>query len=396
MKRLLQILLISLFLLVLLTSIATAQEEKTILAHLAEDGRFTTLLKAIEITETEQAFSEGHWTLFAPTDEAFALLGLNAENMDSRLSLGETADLLLYQAMDKEMTSDDAKKMLGNVTMVNGWPAGIKWYDDSLWVNDDSRVTEANIFAANGIIHIVNQVITPPWPRSNEETDGGLLQSIEEAKLLKVEEALAETEEVDEDAEEAEEDVAVDTEEAAGDGEADTETGGGEDFSAEEEEAVVIPENSLIGVMVADGRFSTYLAAVGALDLVVPYTEGEWTLFAPTDEAFAAVGVDADNVASEYSTGELADLLLYHALDEEVSVDKAKTMLGDVTMRNGQLAGLKFYSGSLWVNDNAKVIGPDIQAGNGVIHAINEIIERPWPRVEEVIDLEKELELSIG
>jgi uncharacterized surface protein with fasciclin (FAS1) repeats len=134
--------------------------------------------------------------------------------------------------------------------------------------------------------------------------------------------------------------------------------------------------------MVKDGRFSTYLQAVGDLDLVEPYTQGEWTLFAPTDDAFAAEGLDASNISSEFSIGELADLLLYHALAEEVSVDKAKTMLGDVTMRNGQIAGLKFFDGTIWLNDNARVIDADLRASNGLVHALDAIIARPWPRVE--------------
>jgi uncharacterized surface protein with fasciclin (FAS1) repeats len=148
--------------------------------------------------------------------------------------------------------------------------------------------------------------------------------------------------------------------------------------------AVSIPAGSVLDVMVKDGRFTTYLEAVGDLDLVMPYTEGEWTIFAPTDAAFAAVGLDASNISSEFGVAELADLLLYHALDEEISADKAKTMLGDITMRNGQIAGIKFFEGDLWLNDNARVVDADIVATNGIIHALGDIIERPWPRVEAV------------
>ena len=363
MKRLTQTLIFAAVLLLLLTSLASAQAEKTILDTLAEDGRFTTLLAAIEITETGQAFSEGHWTLFAPTDAAFAAVGLDAENLAAQLTLQETADLLLYQALTKEVTIDGARKMLGDVTMANGWLAGLKWYDDSLWINDEARVIEPDIFATNGFIHVVNQVITPPWPRSEEETDITLMLSIEEAKLLKLEE--------------------METAAASSGAETLLPEMSDEDMAAEEtEEAVAIPETSLIGVMVEDGRFTTYLAAVGALDLVVPYIEGEWTLFAPTDDAFAKEGLDAANIATELAVGELADLLLYHALDEEVTLDKAKTMLGDITMRNGQIAGLKFFEETLWVNDNARVVTADMRADNGIIHALDEIIARPWPRVE--------------
>jgi uncharacterized surface protein with fasciclin (FAS1) repeats len=342
MKRLLQSIILVTILALLLTSLVTAQTEKTILTILAEDGRFTTLLAAIETTETEQAFSEGNWTLFAPTDEAFAQLGLDAENIGSKLGLGQTADLLLYQAMTEELKSDQAYKSLGDITMANGWLAGLKWYDDTIWVNDDAKVVEPDIFASNGVIHVVDHVITPPWPRDSEETEAALMASIEEAQLLKTEEAAAET------------DAAPETDAAA------EETAADEMDEASVKDAVTIPADSLLGVMVADGRFTTYLAAVEALELILPYTEGEWTLFAPTDDAFAQLGLDASNIAAEYTIGELADLLLYHALDEEISLAEAKTMLGDITMRNGQLAGLKFFDDALWVNDNARVITPNI------------------------------------
>lgn len=134
-----------------------------------------------------------------------------------------------------------------------------------------------------------------------------------------------------------------------------------------------------------DGRFTTLLAAIVALDLTEPFTEGNWTFFAPTDDAFAKIGVNAANVSSEYSVGELADLLLYHAMDQTITADEAKTMLGDITMRNGRLAGLKYYEGSLYVNDFAKVIVEDIQTDNGVIHVVDSVIQPPWPRVETTV-----------
>lgn len=346
-----------------LPALVAAQGEKTVIDILADDGRFTTLLAAIERTETQEAFSEGHWTLFAPTDDAFARLGLSAETLDTRLTLQETADLLLYQAMTKEVTEDDAMQMLGDVTMANGWAAGLKWYDGTLWVNDEARVSEADQLAANGVVHVVDAVITPPWPRTAEESEVGFMAAVQEARLLQADEE-AETSAEIEDTE------AVQDEASPAVSEADV------------EESFTIPQGSLLDVMAQDGRFKTYLEAVGFLDLVEPYSEGTWTIFAPTDEAFAAAGLDAENITSETSIGELADLLLYHAVDEEVTLDKAKTMLGDVIMRNGQLAGLKWFDGALWVNDHARVVDADIRASNGVIHALDRVIERPWPLVE--------------
>jgi uncharacterized surface protein with fasciclin (FAS1) repeats len=49
-------------------------------------------------------------------------------------------------------------------------------------------------------------------------------------------------------------------------------------------------------------------------------------------------------------------------------------------MANGKLAGLKYFDGSVFVNDDAKVIIPDIDASNGVIHVVDTVILGPWPK----------------
>jgi uncharacterized surface protein with fasciclin (FAS1) repeats len=102
-------------------------------------------------------------------------------------------------------------------------------------------------------------------------------------------------------------------------------------------------------------------------------------VFAPTDYAFAKLGLNAGNIASAISTAELTDILLYHELGAEVNSDKALTLLGDVTMYNGKMAGLKFFDGSIFVNDSARVIIPDVDASNGVNHVVDTVILGPWP-----------------
>ena len=137
---------------------------------------------------------------------------------------------------------------------------------------------------------------------------------------------------------------------------------------------------TIVEIAVNDGRFDTLVAAVTATGLADALSGGEWTVFAPTDDAFAKLGLNADNVASAFSKADLTDILLYHALDSEVTSAKALTLLGDVTMANGKVAGLKYFDGNLYVNDDAKVIIPDIDASNGVIHVVDTVILPPWPK----------------
>jgi uncharacterized surface protein with fasciclin (FAS1) repeats len=139
-------------------------------------------------------------------------------------------------------------------------------------------------------------------------------------------------------------------------------------------------QSTIVEIAVNDGRFDTLVAAVTATGLADALSGGEWTVFAPTDDAFAKLGLDASNVASAFSKADLTDILLYHALGSEVTSTKALTLLGDVTMANGKLAGLKYFDGNIYVNDDAKVIIPDIDASNGVIHVVDTVILPPWPK----------------
>ncbi|MFN2221275.1 MAG: fasciclin domain-containing protein, partial [Candidatus Promineifilaceae bacterium] len=289
MKRISRGLLFAFIALVLVVSSAFAAGHKTIVDIAVEDGRFDTLVAAVVYTDLAEALSGGEWTVFAPTDDAFAKLGLNENNITSAFSKAELTDILLYHALEGEVSSDKALTLLGDVTMANGQKAGLKAFAGDLYVNDDSKVIIPDVDAANGVIHVVDTVILGPWPRG-EET------------------------------------VAV---------------GGGGDEAA---------GNTIVDIAINNGNFDTLVAAVVYADLAGALSGGEWTVFAPTDDAFAKLGLNADNISSAFTKAEITDILLYHALEGEVNSDKALTLLGDVTMANGAKAGLKFFDGSLWVN----------------------------------------------
>jgi transforming growth factor-beta-induced protein len=299
---------------------ADVNESPTIVDIAVGDERFETLVAAVVATDLVDALSAGEWTVFAPTDDAFAKLGLDANNIASAFTKEELTDILLYHALEGEVNSDKALGLLGDVTMANGAQAGLKFYDGSIFVNDDARVIIPDVNASNGVIHAVDTVILGPWPRVEEEP------------------------------------IAV---------------GGAAEAAA---------GNTIVDIAINDGSFDTLVAAVVAADLVDALSAGEWTVFAPTDDAFAKLGLNADNIDSTFTKEQLADILLYHALVGEVNSDKALGLLGDVTMANGAKAGLKFFDGSIFVNDEAKVILPDVSASNGVIHVVDTVILGPWPK----------------
>ena len=304
----------------ILVPAVAADGDKTIVEIASGDDRFETLVAAVVATDLVDTLSSGEWTVFAPTDDAFAKLGLNADNIASSFSKADLTDILLYHVIDGEVSSEKALTLLGDVTMVNGATAGLKYFDGNLYVNDDAKVIIPDIDASNGIIHAVDTVILGPWPKEAAPASSGSSSSSASS------------------------------------------TG------------------TIVDIAVNDGRFDTLVAAVTAAGLADTLSGGEWTVFAPTDDAFAKLGLNADNIATTFSEVELTRILLYHVLEGEVFSDKALTLLGDVTMANGELAGLKYFDGNLYVNDDAKVIIADINASNGVIHAVDTVILGPWPK----------------
>lgn len=307
----------------LFVTVSADGHQDTIVEIAIEDGRFDTLVAAVVAADLAEALSGGDWTVFAPTDDAFAKIGLNADNIATAFTKEQLTDILLYHVIPSEISSEKAKVLLGDVTMGNGAIAGLKFFDGNIYVNDDSKVIIADIDASNGIIHAVDTVILGPWPAAAEEASSDSSSS-----------------------------------------------------------AASTSGSTIVEIAIADGRFDTLVAAVVAADLADALSGGEWTVFAPTDDAFAKLGLTPDNIGSAFSKADLTDILLYHVIGSEVHSDKALTLLGDVTMGNGATAGLKFFDGDIYVNDDSKVIIADVDASNGVIHAVDTVILGPWPRGE--------------
>jgi uncharacterized surface protein with fasciclin (FAS1) repeats len=321
MSRLTRSIVLSILVLVLAVPFVFADNHESTIVDIAVGSEdFETLTAAVVAAGLDGALSGGEWTVFAPTDAAFAKLGLDASNIGDAFSKAELTDILLYHVLTTAVSSDQAKASQGDIVMGNGKIAGLKYFDGSLYLNDDSKVVAADVLASNGVVHVVDTVILPPWPRTEAAPNG--------------------------------------------------EIGG----------STVAAGNSIVDIAVNDGRFDTLVAAVVATDLAGALSDGSWTVFAPTDDAFAKLGLDETNIADAFTKEELTDILLYHVLTAPVSSEEAKANQGDIVMGNGQIAGLKYFDGSLYVNDDSKVIIKDINADNGVIHVVDTVILGPWPR----------------
>jgi uncharacterized surface protein with fasciclin (FAS1) repeats len=141
-------------------SIATAgSAKKDIVTTAVEAGSFTTLAKALQAADLVDVLKgKGPYTVFAPTDEAFAKLpeGALANLLANPDKLKKV--LLLHVVPGRVMASDVVK--LQSAKTVEGSELSIKVHSNNVMVND-SNVTKTDIVASNGVIHVIDRVILP-------------------------------------------------------------------------------------------------------------------------------------------------------------------------------------------------------------------------------------------
>ena len=279
----------------------TMVPEKDIVAVASEAGGFTTLLTAAEaagLVETLQG--EGPFTVFAPTDEAFA--ALPEGTLDDLLADPDALkSVLLYHVVAGQVLAA-AVVGLEAATSVQGEDIAITVDGDKVMVNGAS-VVSTDIPASNGVIHVIDAVILPP--------------SMSEAATMA----------------------------------------------------------DIVETALAAGDFSTLVAAVEAAGLVDTLRgDGPFTVFAPTDEAFAALpdGTLDDLLADPDA---LRSILLYHVVAGKVTADMVAG-LESADSVEGSTIDIRVDGGKVFVND-AQVTITDILTSNGVIHVIDKVILPP-------------------
>ena len=133
-------------------------------------------------------------------------------------------------------------------------------------------------------------------------------------------------------------------------------------------------KKDIVDTAVEAGQFETLAAALGAAGLVDTLKgEGPFTVFAPTDEAFAKLPEGTvENLLKPENRDQLIAILTYHVVPGKVkATDVVK--LSEAETVNGKPVSIKVSDGAVMV-DNAKVIATDIKASNGVIHVIDTVI----------------------
>ncbi|HHY56670.1 MAG TPA: fasciclin domain-containing protein [Chloroflexi bacterium] len=296
-------------------------------------GSFNTLVTAVQAAGLVDTLkSEGPFTVFAPTDEAFAKLP--PEVLEAALAdpEGLLTQVLLYHVVPGKVMSTDLSNGL-EATTAQGEAVTFTLGDGVAMVNN-ANIIAADVEASNGVIHVIDAVILPP----------SIVAAAEAAATpAAAEEAMAEATATPAPAEEA---------------------------------AAATPLADIVDTAVAAGSFNTLVAAVQAAGLVDALKgDGPFTVFAPTDEAFAKIPQATLDALLADPTGDLTQILLYHVVPGKVMAADLSDGLQATTL-NGAAVTFTLGDGGAMVND-ANIIATDIETVNGVIHVIDSVILPP-------------------
>ena len=141
---------------------AQAGAEKNIVETAVSAGQFKTLAKALNAAGLVDTLKgPGPFTVFAPTDEAFAKLPPGTiESLLTKEKKGLLTAILTYHVVPGEVMAADVVK-LKEAKTVNGKPLRVTVSGGTVMIND-AKVTKTDIAASNGVIHVIDHVILPP------------------------------------------------------------------------------------------------------------------------------------------------------------------------------------------------------------------------------------------
>ena len=327
------------------------------------DSLVAALVKA-ELVSTMQGV--GPYTVFAPTDQAFTDAGIDLDTFTTDEEIAALTDILLYHVYSGAVYAADVTDGQA-VEMVNGDYAQFTLTEGTVMI-EDATVTAADVMASNGVIHVIDKVLMPPAPY----TGVGICYNTATHMI-----AAGST------MEECNAYMYVEDFEMGGQmytGCYNTVSHALTDVTqAICESYMWTPPVDIATTAMSTGIHNTLVNALSASDLVATLQgDGPFTVFAPTDQAFADAGIDMEFIANQ---GELIyDILLYHVYSGAVNAADVTNGM-TVAMVNGDDASFTVTEGTVMVGD-ATVVLADVPASNGVIHVIDKILMPPADLVD--------------
>ena len=260
-------------------------------------GSFKTLAAALKAADLVDALeADGPFTVFAPTDAAFAKLPKGTvEHLLRPENKHELVSILTYHVAQGRLNAHAAVRAKTAATL-NGQRVAIAYDRTRHEVTvAGAKVSQPDIACSNGIIHVIDQVILPN-------------------------------------------------------------------------------DKDLLATAVEAGQFSTLAAAIAAADLTeVLQGEGPFTVFAPTDDAFAKLPAGTvEDLLEPENKDKLVSILKFHVVAGRVYSDQALAAAKATTLQGGELA-ITVSGGKATVN-GAGLVTTDVDTTNGVIHVIDSVL----------------------
>lgn len=341
---------------------------KSIAAIVKSDPQFSTLATALEAADlTGELAGSGSYTLFAPTNAAFAKVP--SDKLAALLGDPETlSDVLAYHVVGEKANASDLRGASAGTTE-QGADVTIKVSGNQIMIND-ARVVKADIQACNGVVHAIDTVLMPPMdtaaapapaapapaapaqpaPAPVASTSAPAAIDIRSIPALPLSGAV--TVSTPTSATTTTETSTTDTDTGMTD---DTAT----DDTTDTTDTAEVSSNTLYDVLVADDRFSTLrdlLSDAGLTDMLMT---GDYTLFAPTDEAFAALP-EGELAAIAGDPEALLSLLRFHVVQ------------GRLTSEQVQAGNLQTVAGSpLTISAE---LSPAIESSTGLIYPVDAVL----------------------
>jgi uncharacterized surface protein with fasciclin (FAS1) repeats len=142
-----------------------------------------------------------------------------------------------------------------------------------------------------------------------------------------------------------------------------------------EDKVYTMPTKDIVNTAISAGNFKTLAAALGAAELVETLKgKGPFTVFAPTDKAFAKLPAGTvESLLKPENKQALTNILTYHVVAGRDVKAADVVKLSSVRSLNGQSVTIKAVDGKVFIN-NATVVKADIASTNGTIHVIDNVL----------------------
>ena len=331
----------------------------------AHDSLVAALVKA-DLVSTMQGV--GPYTVFAPTDQAFTDAGIDLDAFTTDEEIATLTNILLYHVYSGAVNAADVTDGLA-VQMVNGDYAQFTVSEGTVMI-EDATVTAADVMASNGVIHVIDKVLMPPAPY----TGVGICYNTVTHMIA----------------------AGASMEECGAYMYVENYSMNGQEFTgcyntvshsltdttqAICESYMWTPPVDIATTAMSTGIHTSLVAALSASELVATLQgDGPFTVFAPTDQAFADAGIDLAAFTTDEDIATLTDILLYHVYSGSVNAADVTDGL-TVAMVNGDDASFTVTDGTVMVGD-ATVVLADVPASNGVIHVIDKVLMPPADLVD--------------